>query len=99
MNPCLLDIYSEISGAQTHSIQYGLLELIIECIELLYATTSCICRIQSLITIGITRTSEYRISSVIRWSFFFQNNTKDLDPSCKMDLDLWDCLGRGKLVL
>ena len=20
-----------------------------------------------------------------------QNNLKDLDPSCKMDLDLWDC--------
>ena len=30
---------------------------------------------------------------------FFQNNPKDLDPSCKMDLDLWDCLGRVKLVL
>ena len=42
----------------------------------------------------------YRISSVIRRSFFsFQNNPKDLDPSCKMDLDLWDCLGRVKLVL
>ena len=25
--------------------------------------------------------------------FSFQNNPKDLDPSCKMDLDLWDCLG------
>ena len=23
--------------------------------------------------------------------FFFQNNPKDLDPSCKMDLDVWDC--------
>ena len=43
---------------------------------------------------------KYRISSVIRQSFFFfQNNPKDLDPSCKMDLDLWDCLGRVKLVL
>ena len=31
--------------------------------------------------------SGYRISSVIRRSFFFQNNTKDLDPSSKMDLD------------
>ena len=31
--------------------------------------------------------------------FSFQNNLKDLDPSCKMDLDLWDCLGRVKLVL
>ena len=42
----------------------------------------------------------YRISSVIRQRFFsFQNNPKDLDPSCKMDLELWDCLGRVKLVL
>ena len=31
--------------------------------------------------------------------FSFQNNLKDLDPSCKTDLDLWDCLGRVKLVL
>ena len=31
--------------------------------------------------------------------FSFQNNTKDLDPSYKMDLYLWDCLGRVKLVL
>ena len=31
--------------------------------------------------------------------FSFQNHPKDLDPSCKMDLDLWDCLGRVKLVL
>ena len=33
----------------------------------------------------------YHISSVI--------NSKDLDPSCKMDLDLLDCLGRVKLIL
>ena len=39
----------------------------------------------------------YRISSIIRRSFSFQNNPKDLDPSCKMDLDLWDCLGRVKI--
>ena len=31
--------------------------------------------------------------------FSFQNNPKDLDPSFKTDLDLWDCLGRVKLVL
>ena len=31
--------------------------------------------------------------------FPFRNNPTDLDPSCKMDLDLWDCLGRVKLVL
>ena len=29
----------------------------------------------------------------------FQNNPKNLDPSYKMDLDLWDCLGRTKFVL
>ena len=42
----------------------------------------------------------YRISSVIRRSLFsFQNNPKGLDPSCKTDLDLSDCLGRVKLAL
>ena len=29
--------------------------------------------------------------------FSFQNNPKNLDPSYKMDLDFWDCLGRVKL--
>ena len=44
--------------------------------------------------------TKYRISSVIRRSFFsFQNNPKDLDPSYKTDLDLLDYLGRVKLVL
>ena len=28
----------------------------------------------------------------------FQSNPKNLDPSYKMDLDLWDCLGRVKLI-
>ena len=42
----------------------------------------------------------YRIFFGYKTEFFsFQNNSKDLDPSCKMDLDLWDCLGRVKLVL
>ena len=41
----------------------------------------------------------YNISLDIRQSFFFQNNHKDQDPSYKMDLDFWDCLGRVKLVL
>ena len=31
--------------------------------------------------------------------FFFQNNPKDLDLSCKTDLDLLDCFGRVNLVL
>ena len=30
--------------------------------------------------------------------FSFQNNAKNLDPSYKTDLDLWDCLGRVKFV-
>ena len=29
----------------------------------------------------------------------FQNNSKNLDPSYKMDPDLWDCFGRVKLIL
>ena len=29
----------------------------------------------------------------------FQNNPKNLDPSYKMDLDLWDCLEMVKHVL
>ena len=42
----------------------------------------------------------YLISLAIRQSFFsLQNNPESLDPSFKMDLDLWDCLGRAKLVL
>ena len=37
---------------------------------------------------------------VYKMEFFsFQNNPKDLDLSYKTDLDLWDCLGRLKLVL
>ena len=40
------------------------------------------------------------ISSIIRQCFFpFQNDPNNLDPSYKMDLDLWDCLGRIKLIL
>ena len=31
--------------------------------------------------------------------FSFQNNPKDLDLSCKTDLDLLDCLGRVKFLL
>ena len=30
--------------------------------------------------------------------FPFQNNPKNLDPSYKMNLDLWDCLGMVKLI-
>ena len=37
---------------------------------------------------------KYRISLIIRQNFSFQNNPKDLDLSCKTDLD---CLGRVKI--
>ena len=42
----------------------------------------------------------YHIFSVIRQSFFsFQNNLKYVGPCYKTDLDLWDSIGRVKLVL
>ena len=42
--------------------------------------------------------SAYRMSSVIRRGFFsFQNNTKDLDPSCKTDLDHLGLFRKGKI--
>ena len=31
--------------------------------------------------------------------FSFQNNPKIVDQSYKTNLDLWDCLGRIKLIL
>ena len=31
--------------------------------------------------------------------FTFLNNPNTLDPSYKMEIDLWDCSGRVKLVL
>ena len=44
--------------------------------------------------------NSYHISSVIRQSFFsYLHSPKILVPSYKTDLDLWDCLGRVKLVL
>ena len=42
----------------------------------------------------------YHIYSVIRQSFLsFQNDPKNLDLSYETDLDIWDCLGRVKLLL
>ena len=31
--------------------------------------------------------------------FFFSKQSQNLDPFYKMDLDVWDCLGRLKVVL
>ena len=41
----------------------------------------------------------FHTSSVRRQIFSFQNSSKNLDPSCKMDLELQNCLGMVKLVL
>ena len=47
----------------------------------------------------------YSFHLYIRWFvykiriFFFQNRSKNLDPSYKMDLDFWGCLGRDNLAL
>ena len=50
------------------------------------------------IHLTVSQYLEYRISSVIRQSFFFfQNNTKDLDPSCKTDLDHLGLFRKGKI--
>ena len=38
----------------------------------------------------------YRISSAIRVYFFLPKNPKNLAPSYKTNLNLWDCLGRVK---
>ena len=43
-----------------------------------------------------------QITKSVLWNFAiipilpFLDNPKDLDPSYKMDLDLWDCFGRKK---
>ena len=36
-------------------------------------------------------------NSTLKFVFHFQNNPKDLNPSYKTDLDLWNCFGREKL--
>ena len=59
--------------------------------------------LSTTLSLLFTRTEKdeeiYCISMVIRQRFSFQNNPNNLDPSYKMDLDLWDCFGRVKLVL
>ena len=66
-----------------------------EMIQLNYVKSAILCILVGFVSIIF----RYRIYLVIRWSFSFQSNPKDLDPSCKTDLDLWDRLGRVKLVL
>ena len=65
--------------------------------------TSVLMADSSISCMPITATQkDYRVRDH-EFPYFFGYKTeffpKDLDPSCKMDLDLWDCLGRVKLVL
>ena len=53
-----------------------------------------VCKFANTCEIALSYFSGYKTEI-----FSFQNKPKDLDPSCKMDLDLWDCFGRVKLVL
>ena len=49
--------------------------------------------------VSLKRQFSYHIIVVIKRSYSFQNNAKDLDPSYKMDLDVWDCLDKVNSVL
>ena len=54
------------------------------------------------IDVGLWLSQVYHISSVIRWSFVpFKTipNPQTLDPSYKMDLDLWGCFGGVNFLL
>ena len=61
-------------------------------------------RIYPAIRRGFVPTEWLQITKSVLWNFAiipilpFLNNPKDLDPSYKMDLDLWDCLGRKKTL-
>ena len=48
---------------------------------------------------NVRKSTHYHIYLVIRRVFSFQNNPKNLDLSCKTDVDLWHCLGRVKLII
>ena len=40
----------------------------------------------------------HRVFIGYKMEFISFQKPKDVDPSYKMDLDLWDCLGRVKLI-
>ena len=44
-------------------------------------------------TNNLTISMKFAITRVLLLPF--RNNSKDLDPSLKMDLDFWDCFGRN----
>ena len=59
------------------------------------------CRATGAPKIQTGNTYKLNINIFIYKTAFFHsiNNPNNLDPSYKMDLDLWDCLGRVKLIL
>ena len=64
----------------------------------------CACPIQTAQTLHNVKSNSVCVYAGVPYFFdykmgvfSFQNSPKDLDPSCKMDLDLWDCLGRVKI--
>ena len=70
------------------------------CMATIYHIYSAIRRVFSLLKmITGTITKSVLRNFVIIQILPFLNNPKDLDPSCKMDLDFWDCFGRNELCL
>ena len=76
-----------------------------------YKWTAFNCNIQVMYRIypairrGFVPIEWLQITKSVLWNFDkipilpFLNNPKDLDPSYKTDIDLWDCFGRKKLRL
>ena len=69
-------------------------------------TTYVLCKTDSLAVFKVTARDQghYKGPSgyllhTVTFLVSFQNNSKNLDLSFKMDLELWDFLGRVKLVL
>ena len=58
-----------------------------------------ILHIETVVKFKVPYFLKYRMSSVIKRSFFLPKQIKNLDPSYKTDLDLRHYLGMAKLVL
>ena len=48
---------------------------------------------------AFTKLLSFAVLAIRRGFLSFQNSSKDLDPSYKMNLDFWDSFGREKLGL
>ena len=67
-------------------------------LELKKKTKNILSKLYHIDILNTRKQTVYCISSVIKQFVFFRNNPKNLDPSYKVDLDLWDCLGSEKLI-